>query len=114
MKLIVHKAGRLFIFADESFEASYRDLQATGKRLEFSIIASVLSDPYAGYRLSARWACDHPARGGSRRCCAKIPAAMAAGRVDVTQAARMTCPRARAPGTAPGSTTVPRPRCHTK
>jgi hypothetical protein len=48
--------------ADQEFEAFYRQLQRAGKRLEFYIIATVLSDPYASYRLPAWWAFDMQAQ----------------------------------------------------
>jgi len=44
--------------ADKTHEMFWRRLQRTGKRLEFYIIANVLSDPYANYRLPAWWAFD--------------------------------------------------------
>lgn len=40
----------------EAFEAFYRDLQSTGKRLEFYVINTVTGDPYTGFRLPAWWA----------------------------------------------------------
>ncbi len=42
----------------EEFRAFYQRQREAGKRLELYIIATVLSDPYAAYRLPAWWAFD--------------------------------------------------------